>query len=173
MSISSISGSSASLSLAEMIAQQTQKQQSGDTDEMAEFIINQDDADGDGLLSIEETPLDEDRFAEIDTDSDGFISQEELSASAQNGAQESQSLAGALNSAGSGSESDSEESSEEEEEYDTYDLNEDGVVSLDELLQAFQQGDNSLESLFGDSENGVSAMTQKLAMAAYEAQAAE
>ena len=168
MSIDSVSGSSASLNLAELMQQARSEQP--DPDEMAEFIIGQDDTDGDGALTLEETPLDAERFGEIDSDGDGFITAEELSADAESHAQGPEAMGAGQGGSSSGSDS---ESSESEEEYDAYDLNEDGVVTLDELLQAFRQGDDSLNSIFGESENGVSSLTQRLAMAAYDAQAAE
>ncbi|BDQ33794.1 EF-hand domain-containing protein [Pseudodesulfovibrio portus] len=168
MSIDSVSGSSASLNLAEMMQQA--RNERPDPDEMAEFIIGQDDTDGDGVLTLEETPLDAERFGQIDADGDGFITAEELSADAESHAQGPEAMGGGKGAPPSDSESGSGES---EEEYDAYDLNEDGVVTLDELLQAFRQGDDSLNFIFGESENGVSALTQRLAMAAYQAQAAE
>lgn len=168
MSIDSVSGSSASLNLAEMMQQA--RNERPDPDEMAEFIIGQDDTDGDGVLTLEETPLDAERFGQIDADGDGFITAEELSADAESHARGPEAMGGGKGAPPSDSESGSGES---EEEYDAYDLNEDGVVTLDELLQAFRQGDDSLNSIFGESENGVSALTQRLAMAAYQAQAAE
>jgi len=168
MSIDSVSGSTASLNLAELMQQARNEQL--DSDEMAEFIIEQDDTDDDGVLTLEETPLDAERFGEIDSDGDGFITAEELSADADSHAATADGIGGGQAASSSGSDS---ESSESEEEDDTYDLNEDGVVTLDELLQAFRQGDDSLNSIFGESENGVSALTQRLAMAAYEAQTAE
>ncbi len=46
----------------------------------AASIMESDDEDGDGLLSIEETPLTEEMFATADSDGDGFISEDELEA---------------------------------------------------------------------------------------------
>lgn len=48
--------------------------------------------------------------------------------------------------------------SESEEECYAYDLNEDGQVSLDEPLQTFQNGDSSLEAIFGEG-GSVSALS--------------
>lgn len=166
MSIESVSGSSASMSLVEMM-QQSRKEQASFED-MAADILEQDDADGDGVLSLEETPLDAERFSEIDADDDGYITAEELSADAESHAAQGSEAMGAGQGAGSGSES--SESEEEEEEYDTYDLNEDGVVTLDELLQAFSQGDNSLKSLFEGMDSETSSLTTRLGIEAYQAQ---
>lgn len=148
-----------------------------DPSAMAQSIVESDDADGDGVLSLDETPLDEDRFNEIDADGDGFITAEELSADAQQhmaeageGMMASPPPMGESAAAG-GSSSSGSSGSESEEEYDAYDLNEDGQVSLDELLQAFRNGDSSLEAFFGEG-GGISALTQRLAMNAYAAQSA-
>lgn len=46
--------------------------------EFASMIIEQEDTDGDGMISISETRVDEERFAEIDADGDGLLSAEEL-----------------------------------------------------------------------------------------------
>jgi len=148
-----------------------------DPSAMAQSIVDQDDTDGDGMLSLDETPLDEDRFNEIDADGDGLITADELSADAQQhmaesgeGMMASPPPMGEMGAAGDASSSGSS-GSESEEEYDAYDLNEDGMVTLDELLQAFQNGDSSLESFFGEGGgSGISALTQRLAMNAYAAQ---
>jgi Ca2+-binding EF-hand superfamily protein len=171
MSISALGGSATSVGLAEMM-QAARKSSQPTSDEFAEFIVEKDDTDGDGLLSLEETPLDEDRFNEIDADGDGFISAEELSADAkQHMAAGGMPPQGGGAEAGASASSDSSESTDED--YDTYDLNEDGVVTLDELLQAFKQGDQSLNSLFESLDNGTAtATTQRLAMEAYQAQTA-
>lgn len=166
MGIDAVSGSSASLSLAEMMQQSRKEQPS--FEEMAQSILEKDDTDGDGVLSLEETPLDADRFSEIDADEDGFITAEELSADAENHAAQGPEAMGAGQGAppsGSGS-----ESSESEEEYDQYDLNEDGVVSMDELLQAFNQGDNTLKTLFESMDSTASSVSMRLGIEAYQAQ---
>ncbi|BCS87954.1 EF-hand domain-containing protein [Pseudodesulfovibrio sediminis] len=146
------------------------------SDDIAASIFERDDADGDGLLNLDETPLDEERFNSIDTDGDGFITAKELTADIEANMAEGMPVAPpgaqeqAATATGSGS-ADSSSSSENEEEYDTYDLNEDGVVTLDELLQAFQSGDSSLKSVFESLGDGaVSSMTTRLAMEAYQAQ---
>ncbi|EGB14933.1 putative signal transduction protein with EFhand domain protein [Pseudodesulfovibrio mercurii] len=171
MSISAVSGSSSSFGLAEMMQV---RRKEPDPDEMAASIVEKDDQDGDGFLSLAETPLDEDRFNEIDADGDGLISADELSADAQEHMSEAPTgmagmamggSAGSQSSSGSGS---SDESSDEE--YDQYDLNEDGVVTLDELMQALNQGDTSVQALFQNMDGGSSALIQRLASEAYQAQ---
>jgi hypothetical protein len=173
MSISAVNGSSSSFGLAEMM--QARRKEQPDPDEMAASIVEKDDQDGDGLLSLSETPLDEDRFNEIDADGDGFISADELSADAQAHqgenpppmeGTEGMTMGEAQSSSQASSASSDSESSDED--YDQYDLNEDGVVTLDELMQAFRQGDQSLQSLFDGMDGGSSALTQRLANQAYK-----
>lgn len=177
MSISAVSGSGSSFGMAEMM--QSRRSSPPDPDEMAASIVEKDDQDGDGFLSLAETPLDEDRFNEIDADGDGLISTDELSADAQKNMAEGpppmQGMEGMAGGASAGSAQASSGSgdsgSSDEEDYDAYDLNEDGVVSLDELMQAFRQGDASLQSLF-ESTGGSSSLLQRLASEAYQAQSA-
>jgi hypothetical protein len=172
MSISAVSGSSTSFGLAEMM--QARRNEPPDPDEMAASIVEQDDQDGDGLLSLSETPLDEDRFDEIDADGDGFISADELSADAQEHMSEAptgmQGMAMGGSAGASQSSSGSSDGESSDEDYDQYDLNEDGVVTLDELMQAFRQGDQSLQSLFDGMDSGTSDLIQRLANEAYQAQ---
>ncbi|OEU70742.1 MAG: hypothetical protein BA863_14755 [Desulfovibrio sp. S3730MH75] len=118
---------------------------------------------------------------ELDGDSDGKISGEELKSAMGPpppplGAESSNATA---SSSSSSSESDSEV------EYDEYDLNQDGVVSTEELRQAFKDGDQSLAGVFGQNEgqgqgsrgpmgrggevDGQSALT-RMAMRAYQEQ---
>lgn len=161
----------------ELMNKASMTMQSMDPSAMAQAIVDNDDTDGDGMLSQDETPLDDDRFSEIDADGDGLITADELSADAQEhmaeageGMMASPPPMGEM-TAGGGASSGSGES-QSEEEYDAYDLNQDGQVSLDELLQAFRNGDSTLDELFGDSGNSVSSQTQRLAMDAYAAQSA-
>lgn len=155
-----------------LMGQLTLKMQGVDTSEMVSSIFAKDDADGDGLLSFEETPLDEDQFDSIDADGDGFISVDELSADMEEKMAEGVPMppSGAEGQAAASSGS-SSSSSESEEEYDTYDLNEDGVVSFDELQQAYLGGDSSLKSVFESMGEGtMSMMKTRMAMEAYQAQ---
>jgi len=170
-----------------LTGQLTLLMQGVDPSEMAASIVENDDTDGDGLLSFEETPLDEDMFNSIDADGDGFISADELSAHMEENMAEGMSMptAGsealaasvsgseteAASASGSTSQSSGSSDSDDSDDYDVYDLNEDGVVSFDELMQAFQNGDDSLKSLFeGMGQGSMSAMRTRMAMEAYEAQ---
>ncbi|QGY41120.1 hypothetical protein GM415_13610 [Pseudodesulfovibrio cashew] len=159
-----------------MMGSLNMRMQGIDPAEMAASIVEKDDADGDGMLSLDETPLDEDLFNSIDADGDGFITADELSADMEEKASQGVSAppAGAESQAaaamGGGSASGTESSSESDEEYDAYDLNEDGVVTFDELLQAFRGGDNSLTSMFQSMGDLGSESLRRYAMEAYQAQ---
>jgi len=152
----------------------TLQMQGFNTDDMAASIVSNDDSDGDGVLSQDETPLDDDTFSSIDANGDGFISADELSADMASNMSDTLSASGSSDHAASasGSGGSSESSSESEEEYDALDLNEDGTVSYDELLQAMQTGNQDaaaqLKGMGGN--NGISALTQQYAMAAYQTQ---
>jgi Ca2+-binding EF-hand superfamily protein len=54
-----------------------------DPSKLASKIIDQEDTNGDGVISADETRLDSDRFGELDTDSNGSLTTEELLASFQ------------------------------------------------------------------------------------------
>ncbi|MGE4290744.1 MAG: EF-hand domain-containing protein [Desulfovibrio sp.] len=158
----------------------------------ADSLISESDADGDGALNLEESGLSEDLFEALDTDGDGSITTEELDAAMQppDGMATGTELSGetiasaatasgtASTTAASETEESSSSSSSSDEEYDEYDLNEDGVVTMDELRQAFANGDISLESLFQDQTGGNEAETGnnsqsallRTAMRAYQAQ---
>ncbi|SME97118.1 hypothetical protein [Desulfovibrio gilichinskyi] len=146
---------------------------------LTETLMNNMDIDGDSLLSQEETGLNDELFSVLDADSDGSISGEELDAAmTPPDATEQASVATAASSASSGSEvsasSSSSDEDEDEETYDAYDLNEDGVVTADELLQAFNNGDESLADVVGKSsesegQNGQSPLS-RMAMKAYQTQ---
>jgi len=77
MEISSVSGMQMGMSLGGMRPSAT-----GDSEDFAEQMstkfLEDNDADGDGLVSADEFSDDEDLFASIDEDGDGFLSEEEL-----------------------------------------------------------------------------------------------
>ncbi len=148
--------------------QMTMAMQGIDTSELVSSIFSNDDSDGDGLLSLSETPLDEDIFNSIDADGDGYISSDELTADMEANMAQGAPSAGTQTQAAAASSSESDS----EEDYDVYDLNEDGQVSFDELLQAFNGGDSSLTSMFENMGFSESNMTRRLAMQAYQQQMA-
>jgi len=58
-------------------------------------------------------------------------------------------------------------------EHDQYDLNEDGTVSLGELLQAMNQGDTGAQAMVRDIDGESSTLMQRLASGAYMARGDE
>ncbi len=68
------------------VASRLAKSQQGTSDaaSFAAQIIQQEDKNGDGMISADESRIDSKRFTELDTDSDGLITQDELLASAKN-----------------------------------------------------------------------------------------
>jgi Ca2+-binding EF-hand superfamily protein len=140
--------------------------------DLAEKMISEQDADGDGALSLDETKLSEDAFNELDTDGDGLVSEEELATGLQasleqmlqimqasgmtqpeppEGAPDAGQVAddavSQLDEDGDGGLSQAE-SGVSSETFDALDLNEDGVVSAEELAEAMKNGVSGLESLF-------------------------
>lgn len=144
-----------------------------DPDSMAETLITKGDSDGDGMLSADESKLDADKFGEVDADGDGYLTADEISNHIEankpdgpppgmGGGQSTADASSIGSDTGSSSES-----------YDAYDLNQDGQVTYDELLRAFQSGDNSVKDLLGANADGaIAAMTRSMAMDAYAAQGA-
>ncbi len=158
-------------------------EESGMSDKMFSDI----DADGDGTLSAEELSAvmqekmeqmrsmmgalsmlmssdeeEEDASSVIDE----FIASINGSFSSSTGESESSKSAEGTAAAGE---------TESEEEYDEFDLNEDGEVSMQELLIAYQSGVSSLGDIFGSSDSdelggGASSIAQRLAQAAYSIQ---
>ncbi len=184
MSVSGISGSMGGVSEEVLQQLQTARERGMDTEETAQFLVQENDGDGDGLLSLEESGLSEEMFNDVDADGDGQISAEEIQQDMQAKMEQAREMMGALNvmqgmgegappmgpppSQGSGSSSDSSSSSEQE--YDELDLNEDGTVSLDELRIAFQSGVSGLNALFGsdgDESGGAASYFQSMGMEAY------
>lgn len=96
------------------------------------------DTDGDSLLSADEVSiLTDEEFSALDTDEDGSISEDELTA-AVDSASKGEGAPPPPPSGGGGGGS----SSSEEETYSQYDLNEDGVVSQEELAEALGIGES-------------------------------
>ena len=85
MSISSISSTSSYAFLDKLVMNSRNSSKTQGTEDntsaFATQIIKKEDKDGDGMISATESALDSDRFNEIDTDSDGLITSEELQSS--------------------------------------------------------------------------------------------
>ncbi|WP_031482829.1 EF-hand domain-containing protein [Maridesulfovibrio frigidus] len=129
---------------------------SGEQSDLLDSFMDELDLDGDSLISMEESGLSEELFSVLDGDGDGNISGEELEASTAPPpppppAEDSSDVTASSEVTASSASSTSE--SESETEYDEYDLNQDGVVSSEELRQAFIDGDQSLAGVFGQNES--------------------
>lgn len=199
MSVSGIGGSTAGGISQEVLEQlRAARQQGMGVRDTANYLVEQNDGDGDGLLSLKESGFSEEMFNRIDADGDSYLSADEISEDMQARMDEMRQMKGAMNmlmglgddaetlenvmgpppppdgageSEGAGGSGGAAEAEESDEEYDEYDLNEDGVVSLEEMMIAFQSGASEWSSLFGDSESessgGASSYFQNLAMRAY------
>ncbi|NDV22936.1 EF-hand domain-containing protein [Desulfovibrio sp. JC022] len=146
----------------------------GSGQNLIDSLMEELDSDGDSAISQKESGLEDELFSILDSDGDGSLSSEEIA--------ENMRPPEGMGNAVSGS-SESSSSEEAEEEYDEYDYNQDGVVTLDELQQAFASGDTSLEDIVGrrgdmnqqqSGEEGQSGQSvlQRMAMRAYSEQTA-
>lgn len=142
-------------------AGQRGKKDSGpDYDQLTKKILEERDQDGDGLLSASELRMSRKRFAAVDADSDGFVSQEELAAHVSSGDNNKHlyKIAAALiemqDTDGDGklSENESELSREEFQKADT---DGDGFLTQSEIANALGATGNVQE---GDMPSGLDAM---------------
>lgn len=127
-----------------------------DFEDMASTIISDEDADGDGVLSLDETEFDEDKFAEIDTDGDGYLSQEEIQADL-----EANMPPPPMGGGGGGSDEDDDDDEDEvdslEDLFTSADTDGDGVLSEEEYVADVESRMTSareslLSAMFGDLE---------------------
>lgn len=117
-------------------------------DTMATDIMTQYDTNSDGLLSNEELSLlSDEEFLALDADSDGSVSSEELSSAIEQVASSKLTAP-----AGGGNMNTSSE-----EEYDEADTNQDGIVSFEEKMAALgidmsSENENSTQSQTASNE---------------------
>jgi Ca2+-binding EF-hand superfamily protein len=104
-----------------------------DDDQDADSIMENDDANSDGVLTIDETPLTEEMFATADEDGDGELSSEELEAYVTSAPGAGAGLAGA------------EDSEEDEEDYSA------ASTTASMIMDAYETA--SFNSLFSQSED--------------------
>ncbi len=94
MDIGSISSVSQGFNLEALKEMRGRSRPTGDPEEDAKKFstefLEENDADGDGLLSFEELDFDSEQFAKIDTDGDNLLSQSELQSDMQSHMQEMQ-----------------------------------------------------------------------------------
>ena len=187
MNVSGMGSGMASVS-PEMMQRMREAREQGKTPgDFAEALVADKDTDGDSLLSLSETELDEDKFNSIDADGDGLLSAEEIVSDMQQKMEQMRQMRGQMNMMGRGQGGDSGDASKllgdsgesdsegDSSSYDDLDLNQDGVVSMQEYLQAYQGGRSGLSDIFGSSEGETGAASffmQQKAVKAYQAQGA-
>ncbi len=149
----------------------------GSPQDLINSLINQNDKDEDGALDLEESGLTSELFGALDADNDGSISASELDEALKppvmGTANETTVAAssGATERPAASSAQGTQSTSDSEDEYDEYDLNKDGVVSMDELMQAYLNGNEGLSSIVGGaSESKEQSTLMRIAMRAYQTQ---
>jgi len=143
----------------------------------ASQIIEQEDSNQDGVLSIDETSLTEEMFSDADTDSDGQVSKNELEQMLANGPPPPPM--GGMGSGGMDIESLFEEEDEDEdgmisveesnvssEIFSSIDTNQDGQISVEEMEQSRTQMGNEANNV-QDSASSQS-LAQTIAISAYQ-----
>ena len=128
----------------------------------ADSIMEKDDANLDGVLTVDETPMSEEMFSDADSDSDGQLNTQELEEMLSNGPPPPPMMGGEMGGVQSildaedtdedGSIS-SEESSLSSEVFSLLDTNEDGVISQDEIEAAQPDRQENMNMMQGLSSN--------------------
>ena len=137
----------------------------------ADSIMEKDDANLDGVLTVDETPMSEEMFSDADSDSDGQLNTQELEEMLSSGPPPPpmmgggegqgmkgggmggvQSILDAEDTDEDGSIS-SEESSLSSEVFSLLDTNEDGVISQDEIEAARSDKQENMNMMQGLSSN--------------------
>lgn len=115
-------------------------------------IMENDDANLDGVLTVDETPMSEEMFSDADSDSDGQLNTSELEKMLSNGPPPPPMMGGGV---GFDVQSilDSEESSLSSEVFSLLDTNKDGVISQDEIEAAQPDRKENMNMVQGLSSN--------------------
>ncbi len=125
-------------------------------------IMEKDDANLDGVLTIDETPMSEEMFSNADSDSDGQLNTRELEEMLSNGPPPPPMMGGGMGGARSILEAEDtdedgsisyEESTLSSEVFSLLDTNEDGVISQDEIEAAQADTQENMNMMQGLSSN--------------------
>lgn len=183
MSVSGISSGMSSGTTQEMLEKMRAMREQGNTAGLASMFVEQDDADGDGLLSLDEAMLDEDHFNEADADGDGFLSEEELAADMQTKMEEmrnmmsgimmgmqgmappdatemASAILGNQDTDGDGQISLDEFWMDDEEQFSLIDADGDGFLTEDEIAADMEAKAAEREAMLGSSGIGMEGMGQ-------------
>ena len=157
-----------------MSSRSSQETNSGFEPPSANSIMENDDVNLDGVLTVDETPMSEDMFSDADSDSDGQLNTNELEEMLSNGPPPPPMMGGGQGMRGGGGGQDmmssiqsildaedtdedgsisSEESSLSSEIFSTLDTNEDGVISQDEMIAAQADKQESMNMMQGSSSS--------------------
>ncbi|OGV55597.1 MAG: hypothetical protein A2017_14690 [Lentisphaerae bacterium GWF2_44_16] len=127
----------------QMAAFQAQNQEVPDFASMASDIISEKDTDGDSAVSLAESGLTESMFSNIDTDSDGSLTSDEIASGMENMPPPPPQEAS----------SSSSESSSSSSIFDEFDTDGDGQVSAAELQIGMEKLRSSMMGLLNDSDS--------------------
>lgn len=128
----------------------------------ADSIMKKDDANLDGVLTVDETPMTQEIFSGADSDSDGQLNTQELEKMLSNGPPPPPKMGGGMGGAQSildaeGTDKDGsisfEGSSLSSEVFSALDTNEDGVISQDEIKAAQPDKQENMNMMQGLSSN--------------------
>ncbi|MFW5487208.1 MAG: EF-hand domain-containing protein [Desulfovibrio sp.] len=153
-------------------------QMQGSPQEILQQHFAANDEDEDGVLSRKESQLTDEQFNLLDADGDGKITSAELEESLKSSEVDishpgpTASVSDASGPFASSGAQSKASAPEDDDEYDEYDLNKDGVVSSNELLQAYMNGDVNLSSIANtpSTQAGKNSTLVGIAMKAYQSQ---
>ncbi|MDR2825364.1 MAG: hypothetical protein LBV76_01050, partial [Deltaproteobacteria bacterium] len=166
MSINALSSTDAAISWEELFGASNSKKKQ-QADDIATTLFGDLDADGNGELSLEESGLDQEKFAALDTDHDGIVSLEELGQAVE--LQRSAMLTLTKLDSGEGSGinggTDSGGTGGGQSGFDPLDTNQDGIVSATELAAAFQTQSEAVSTDTSSTRTGVAQRAKDLLVA--------